>query len=308
VNPTVTRRRFLHMSAALAVLPAAARAGAEVAEWRGTALGAGASLTLVGVAPEAARGIFGRVEAELARLENIFSLHREASALSRLNRTGRLDAPPPEMLELLTVAGAVHRSTGGMFDPTVQPLWALYAETAGHPDRAALRAARALVGWDRLRIGADAIRFDRPAMAMTLNGIAQGYITDRIAALLRRSGLRDVLVDMGEIAALGHRPDASAWEAGIAAPDGHVVQRVRLSERALATSAPLGTVLDGAGRVGHILDPRSGTPVAARALASVTANSAALADALSTAFCGMDRPAIDSALQAHPTARLAALV
>jgi thiamine biosynthesis lipoprotein len=295
------------MSASLAVLPAAARAGANVIEWRGIALGAGASLKLVGVGPVAAQEIFRSVEAELTRLEDIFSLFRKDSALSRLNRAGRLEAPPPEMLELLTLAGSVHRSTGGMFDPTVQRLWEVYAESEGAPATTDLDRARERTGWQHVVVASDIVRFSKPGMALTLNGIAQGYVTDRIAELLRQRGLSDVLVDMGEIAGLGRRPDGDLWRAGVSAPDGRIVQTVRLDEQALATSAPLGTVFDPSGSVGHILDPFTGKPVKSRALVSVVANRADLADALSTAFCGMERQEIDNALKAHPSAQLAYL-
>jgi hypothetical protein len=47
---------------------------------------------------------------------------------------------------------------------------------------------------------------------LTLNGVAQGYITDRIAELLARRGYRNVLVDLGEVRALGSRDDGSAFE------------------------------------------------------------------------------------------------
>ncbi|WP_340108639.1 FAD:protein FMN transferase [Pikeienuella sp. HZG-20] len=302
------RRRFLTITAAFAALPAMAHASAPVAEWRGAALGAGASLRLVGVDRREARGDFAAVEAELSRLEDIFSLYRAGSALSVLNRDGRLPAPPPEMLELLSLAGAIHASTNGAFDPTIQPLWALYAETPGHaPDRAMLTAARARTGWSDVRIEPTEIAFAHPRMAMTLNGIAQGYITDRVAALLRGRGFSDVLVDMGEIAGLGRRADGGAWQVGVAAPDGRVIRRTTLKDRALATSSPMGTRIGDDGDVGHILDPRHGAPHALRDIVSVSADRAALADALSTAFCIMDDKDVSAALLSHPAARLEAL-
>ncbi|WP_415182357.1 FAD:protein FMN transferase [Phaeovulum sp.] len=303
--PMLNRRRFLTISAAALCLPYAAHAAVPVAEWHGTALGAGASLRLVGQTPAAAAPVFAAIETELKRLENIFSLHRAGSELSKLNRTGQLADPSAEMLELLTLAGAVHQATNGAFDPTVQPLWQLWAEGLGQsPELAELTQARALIGWDDVRISSDAIRFARPGMAMTLNGIAQGYITDRVAGLLRAKGFTDVLVDMGEIAALGQRPDGGNWEAGIATPEGQIVHRVQLRDRALATSAPLGTVLDVAGNVGHILNPKNGQPATLRTLVSVSAERAALADALSTAFCLMDDTAIAQAMSIYPEVRL----
>lgn len=304
----LNRRRFLTISAsalALPLMPRLAQAQIPVAEWRGTALGAGATMKLAGLDDAAAQEVFRRVEAEVARLEAIFSLYRPDSALARLNHEGHLAQPPAEMLELLTLAGAVHASTDGAFDPTIQPLWAAYAEGAGRPDESAREAARAHIGWADLRLAPDLVEFSRAGMGLTLNGIAQGYITDRIAALLRAQGLGDVLIDMGEIVARGERPGGGPWEAGIATPEGELVGRLVLVDRALATSAPLGTTLDSEGQVGHIIDPATGRPTTARRLVSVSADTAALADALSTAFCTMtDRGAIDRALALHEGARL----
>ncbi len=304
MNAPITRRRFLTITAALAALPSLAVAAPPVANWRGTALGAGATLRLVGLTDDDARDTFVAVEAELARLEAIFSLYKIDSALSSLNRVGRLTDPPPEMLELLSICAAIHVSTNGAFDPTIQSLWTLYADTQGRmPSAAKLRDAQARTGWANVLISSTEIVFARSGMAMTLNGIAQGYITDRIAGLLRGRGFTNVLIDMGEVVALGHRGDGRGWQAGIAAPDGRVVRRTTLSDRALATSAPMGTLLDPDGKVGHILDPRHGTPVATRDLVSVSADRAVLADALSTAFCIMDDSEVAAALRDYPTAR-----
>ena len=307
----LTRRRFLAVSAAAMTLPYGANAKPAVARWRGIALGANASMTLVGLEDAAAREIFTAVEAEIARLEAIFSLHRGDSALSRLNQSGKLRAPPPELLELIALSGALHRATNGAFDPTIQPLWQLHARRAAEglrPRHDEIAEAQRRSGWRYLRSDTRSLSFDRPGMALTFNGIAQGYIADRVAALLRARGLTDVLIDMGEIAALGRRPDGAAWRAGIALPEGGVVREVTLGERALATSAPHGTLLDRAGEVGHILDPRSGRPAGRWQLVSVAAGRAALADGLSTAFCLMDEEAIATILAAYPDATLEALL
>lgn len=282
---TQTRRRFLSISAAALALPSAAAAD-NTARWSGFALGARATMILAGITPLDARPVFAGLEAELDRLENIFSLYRPHSAVSRLNRAGRLASPPPDLLEVLTLASALHNASDGAFDPSVQPLWQALA-TGG--DTATARAA---VGWDGLRFDPGGVRFIRPGMALTLNGIAQGYITDRIAALLRAQGLRDVLVDIGEVSALGRKPDGSAWQAGIATPDRKIVHRVALRNRALATSAPQGTQL--AGGQGHILDPQGQGP--RHQLVSVSAPQSALADGLSTALCLLDTQAGERAV------------
>lgn len=277
-----TRRRFLAISAAAFALPNAARAQA-IYTWSGIALGAGATIRLAH--PDAA-AITARAAAEIARLEGIFSLYSADSALSALNRDGVLAEPPFELLECLSIAGAVNHATEGRFDPTVQPLWAAYAEAAAQgrvPDDAALAKALAVTGWGGVSLDAAAITL-RPDMQLTLNGIAQGYIADRVTALLAAEGLTDILVDTGEFRALGGQPDGSAWPVKLAQGG-----EVALASRALATSAPLGTQFDTAGSLGHIIDPRTGLTAASRWRGiSISSGSAALADALSTAACLMD--------------------
>jgi len=259
---------------------------------RGQALGAQVTLHLDH--PEAER-LGAMALHELSRLERIFSLYQPASALSVLNKTGVLEAPPPELLDCLATCGAVHRASGGRFDPTVQPLWATLAEAhaAGQsPDPARIEAARAQIGWDRIGIGSAAI-FLAPGQAMTLNGVAQGYVTDRVAALLRREGLEVGLIDAGEIAVIG-----AEWPVRL--ENG---PRLTLTDRALATSGTFGTVMDKAGRQGHILSPRA--EAAVWQMVSVTAPRAVLADALSTAGCLMpDKAALDALIAAFPGCRV----
>ena len=296
--PQPSRRRFLAITAAAALAPRAA-AAAPLTHWQGHALGARATLALAH--PDAA-AIAARAFSEIDRLEDVFSLYRAQSALARLNAAGRLAAPPFELLECLALAGAVHDATDGAFDPSVQPLWAAHAEAhaaGAPPGPEALTAARARMGWDHVAFSPAEITFTRSGMALTLNGIAQGFIADRVARLLAAEGLTEVLIDTGEIIA----PGGGGWPVRIAGGP-----EVTLRAQALATSAPGGTTFDAAGRAGHIIDPRTGLPAAAgwRQI-SVTAPSAALADALSTGFCLMKRAAMDAALARFPEARLAHL-
>jgi thiamine biosynthesis lipoprotein len=295
---SLSRRRFLTISAA--AVAAGPVAASTTRYWSGTALGARASISLSH--PDADR-IVGLVRAEIDRLEDIFSLYRADSVLARLNRDGAFDAPPFELVECLGIAGAVHNATQGAFDPSVQPLWAAYAEAYANgsaPDEAVLSRARESVGWPLVSFSPAMVRFTRPGMALTLNGIAQGYIADRVARLLEAEGLRDILVDTGEFRAVGGMPDGSDWRVNLT--NGEVVA---LRDRALATSAPLGTVFDASGVIGHILDPRSGrpAPVANRSI-SVTSASAALADALSTGLCVLEGDDVARALEAFRDCRI----
>lgn len=280
---TLSRRRFLSISAATLAFAHMAQA-TPLYRWQGSALGARATITLCH--PEAAR-ISESARAEIERLEQIFSLYRATSAISQLNAAGHLAAPPFELLDCLSLAAAAHRATAGLFDPSVQPIWDLYARSysAGNaPSETDIATARAHGTWADLRYDTDVIRL-RAGMALTLNGIAQGYIADRIAHLLQAEGLNDILIDTGELCALGGNPQGGDWRVTLDAPGR---PQIGLRDRALASSAPRGTVFDTEGTAGHILDPRTGAPATARwQLISVTAKSAAIADALSTAMCLM---------------------
>lgn len=288
----ICRRRFLALSAcALAAGPARA---ATPQIWRGTAMGADVALRVEGAEPRTTRAFFAEAARVLRAMDTTFSLHR-GSELGRLNALGRLRHPPADMVALLRLAGRVHDATGGAFDPSVQPLWQAH-RTGG--DNA---SAATMLGWPEVTVTEAEIRLPRPGMALTLNGIAQGFAADRLADVARRHDLGDVLIDAGETRAMGPRH----WHAAIVASDGRRIRDLVLQDRALATSAPFGTRIGPAADRPHILDPRGKAP--RWSLASVSASEAALADALSTAFCVMDRAAIADALAAFPDARLEAL-
>lgn len=294
----LTRRRFLSITtgaAGAASLGAGATQAATV--WQGIAMGARAEIR---VDHPMAPDLIAAARAEIARLEDIFSLYRGDTEISRLNRDGALAAPSPELLDCLALSATIHRASGGRFDPTVQPLWAAWAEAAARGTRpAATDLAGIPRGLAQVRLDSAAITM-APGMGLTLNGIAQGYVADRVARLLRAEGLRDVLIDTGELAALPGRTWPVTLEAG---------GSVALADRALASSARLGTTFDAGGQLGHILDPVTGTPgTSPWAMVAVSAPSAALADGLSTAICLMpDHAALDTLMAAFPTARIEAL-
>jgi thiamine biosynthesis lipoprotein len=296
---TATRRRFITIAAAAAGLPLLTRPSARAATtpqlrvWTGSALGADATLLLHHPDPAAADRLIERSLAEVERLDRVFSLYRPESAISQLNRDGYLDAPPPDLLRLLGESARFSALTGGAFDVTVQPLWDAYAahfqrpeaDPAG-PPATVIEAALARVGHDRVRLDAGRIELAGPGMAITLNGIAQDYVTDRVVDLLREAGIAHALVDMGEIRAIGAHPAGEPWSVGLESPGkpGEVAERIDLLDCAVSTSGGYGTQFDAAGRFNHIFDPTDGTTSWRYASVSVIARDATTADALSTAF------------------------
>ncbi len=248
--------------------------------WRGTALGANGRIRISGYDQQASRNIVDRALAEIDRLESIFSLFRPDSELVQLNRTGRLLNPSHDMRILLSRALNVWEMTQGAFNPAIQPLWRFLDEhfsngrTKSDPDAAILDELLSRCDPTRIRMPSSAITL-APGMALSFNGIAQGYITDAVADLMRSDGLTDILVQLGEIRALPGR----SWPIGIPSTSASF----RLADGAIATSEPSAFAFTSDGRWNHILDPASGRSADAFSSVSVATRSACLADALSTA-------------------------
>ena len=301
------RRRALTIMAAACGAPILgvigrpeARALPRPFEWRGSALGASARITLLHPDPAAARRLLSRCLAEVRRLESVFSLYDDRSELARLNRQGFLRGASLDLRHLVAESQRLSQLTSGAFDITVQPLWQCYADhfrnnadAAAPPPESELARRRDLVGYRRIDISGSTIGFLQSGMAATLNGIAQGYITDRVADLLRHEGCSQVLVDLGEIAALDAPATAPGWRVQIAHPTrpGESLGDVTLVNRAVASSSGLATRFDASGRHHHLFDPRTGRSAPSPLSVSVVSRRAWLSDALSTALAILPRRA-----------------
>jgi thiamine biosynthesis lipoprotein len=285
------RRRWLGLALGAGIVGACGgseQRGARALQWRArTRLGFGTTLRLqaghadAGVAE---RALDAAVQA-LRRIESQMSLFDEHSALSRLNREGRLDDPPPELHAVLALARDVSAASHGAFDVTVQPLWHCWerARRQGRlPSEREIARARERVDWRALRVQPHRISFERPGMAVTLNGIAQGHAADRVRSVLLAHGIADALVDAGEYAPLGRNRQGEAWALGVADPTRHEAMLARLlaDGRCLATSGDDQSCFTPDRRHHHILDPASGDSPPALSGVTVAAPNGALADAL----------------------------
>jgi thiamine biosynthesis lipoprotein len=223
--------------------------------------------------------------ADIRHIENQMSLFRPDSAISQLNRTGRLDHPHPDLLAVLRIAQDVSRRSNGSFDVTVQPLWLAFeqARQLGRlPSRAEVAAARRLVDWRGLHLADHSVRLARPGMAITLNGIAQGFAADKVKARLQSLGVEHALVDAGEWVALGKPAHDGDWTLGVANPrDAHaLLTGMALQGRCVATSADDQCTFSPDFANHHIFDPHTGYSPTALSSVSVMAPRCVMADAL----------------------------
>lgn len=298
----------LAAAAVLAVVAACAPPGPprHLAEFTGPSMGTTWTVKIAtgpdGIDAATSRAIDSDIRDRLARIDQLMSTWDEASEVSRFNRSTRLDRFPvaPETADVFRWSAALAAESGGAFDPTVGPLveaWGFgaAADRSATPDEAAIARLREAVGASLVELDPDGtwVRKRRPDVQVDFSAIAPGYAADRIARQLEARGLTDFLIDVsGELVARGHNERGEPWQVAIERPQATgraAVRVVPLVDGAMATSGDYRNFREVDGRrLTHILDPRTGRPVA-HALASVTVfdDLAVRADALSTAMMVM---------------------
>lgn len=241
------------------------------------------------------------VRREMRSVELSLSAFCDSSVVSRVNR-GELSEVDQAFAEVFAESGRVAAASGGAFDPTVWPLVDLWGfggrKVADTPSQARIDSALATVGIGGCRLDGLRLVKRHPDTKFDFSAIAKGYGCDRVAAMLRRNGCQDYLVEIGgEIAAGGVSPRGGAWRVMVDAPvvsDTLVHERMAVIELpsggGIATSGNYRNYRETAiGRVGHTIDPHTGYPRRSAMLsATVVAPSCMTADALATACMAME--------------------
>ena len=250
------------------------------------------------------------VDSLLKEIDFTLSGYNKASLLSRLN-AGDTIRPNALLCEVYRRSYAFYSRSGGAFDVACGPLFDIWGFGFTHdslpgPDRIAEAAARS--GMGRLRptmeeavaedgtlCSADLL-LDPVGAAPTLNfnAIAQGFSCDYVAAYLHGLGVKDMLVDIGEIYCEGRNPSGRPWSIGIDRPvDGNNTPGADMqgvwhsggaAGQGVVTSGNYRKfyVRDGR-KYSHTIDPRTGMPVTHNLLsATVIAPDATTADAVAT--------------------------
>ena len=258
----------------------------------GRAFGTTVSIRVLHEDPRTAQAAIAEALRHISQVDALMSLHQPHSQVYQLNATGQLANPDPHLRQVLDYARQLASQTGGAFDVTVQPLWLAFSQAQAQgalPAPAAIAQAKALVNWQDVRVEADQVRLAKPGMAITLNGLAQGYAVDLALAALRAHGITHALLDTGEFGAIGHKATDQPWVLGIKNPRqaDTLAARVPLDGRQLATSGDYETVFSPDYRHHHIFDPATGDSPTTLASATVLAPTGLMADGLSTAFLVM---------------------
>lgn len=222
-----------------------------------------------------------------------YSRFRPDSLLSRINAAAgktwvEVDL---EMEQMLGMCESLHFMTRGMLDATALPLlrlWNYHAPRAHLPAEADVAEARKLVGWGRVQRQPGRVFLPVTGMALDFGGWGKEFAVDAVAQIAREHGLSTVLVDFGhDLRAIGAPSGKPAWHVGLENPNQPGTYRgsIGVRDRGIASSGDyLRSVTIGGRRYGHIVDPRTGWPVANGCVqATVVAPSCLQAGVLSTA-------------------------
>jgi len=257
---------------------------------------------------------------EVDRLESQLSLYRPGSEIAQLN-AGAAREPvrvSPEVFALLRHAQVLHTETGGAFDITVAPLvrcWGFMENQGKMPSPEAVAEARSKVGMAQVQFddANSTIRFARPGVMLDLGAVGKGYAVERGAELLREAGVTSALFHGGTstVCAIGQPPEAEAWSVSIERPPATIgairfpeLAVLQLKDESLSVSAVWGRAFQAEGKhFGHVIDPRSGQPVAGAWLSAVILPTATETDALSTALLTLGSTGLEQLAGLRPGLR-----
>lgn len=299
----ISRRKFLSISAICLVTPLLSKdTRLEQITWEGLALGAPSTMTLYHHDISYIKKILKKCEEEILRLENIFSLYKDNSSINQLNSKGYLNNPPKELLELISFSNTISKQTNGAFDISIQPLWNVYSKYSNNEKilKQKVKEAKKLISYKNIFFNEKQIRLNKKDMAITLNGIAQGYISDKISDLLKKEGFRHVLVDLGEINAIGQHPQKRDWN--ISTPYLKNQDYIQINNEAMASSGAYGTRFNK--KYHHLINAKKAVSVDYINSVTVLAENATLADGLATALAVISKKEREKLMKIYPKARV----
>ncbi len=248
------------------------------------------------------------VDAILQNIDASISGYNKKSLLSRFN-AGESIVPDEIFMDIYHHAYDIYEQTGGVVDAASAPLfdiWGFGFENDSLPSAEKVAEVMAVSGMKRLKREIvpdeeglldpkDILKEPGALPKLNYNAIAQGYSCDLVALYLYSIGVKDMMVDIGEIFCDGRNPAGRPWSLGIDRPvDGNNELGAQIQGIFRAPEAPKGIVTSGNYRkfyirygrkYAHTIDPRNGYPVRHSLLsATIVAADALTADAYAT-YC-----------------------
>jgi thiamine biosynthesis lipoprotein len=303
----VDRRSFLKLSgllglgmATVTALPVAAEAVSfnkrmvKVSKTR-LAMGSFVSMTLLHPSKDRAEEAMEAAFSEIDRLSGLLSRYDHASAVYDLNAHGHLAGLPPEVTQVVASSLHYHKLTGGYFDVTVKPVVDLFQQKMGgekktQPTDDEIKDLLKLVDAGNIELKDKSVSFKAQGMGITLDGIAVGFIVDRVSELLLSRGIRNHLINAsGDIRTRGAKEDGKPWAVAIQDPWKRKTYPdvVHMADGAISTSGNYEIYYDREKMFHHIVNPKTGFSPDEVTSGTIIADTTMEADALATAVCVM---------------------
>jgi thiamine biosynthesis lipoprotein len=283
------------LSISLALAAPARAAAPELVTRTKTAMGTDVRISVLTDDEEGALRAIAAAFDEIDRLEAMMTTWRSESEVSQVNAAAgkRPVKVSPEVIEVLKAARRASELSGGAFDVTfyaLRGLWKFDEDLEKKlPDDKSLKARLPLIDYRQVVIDepAGTVMLGKPGMAINLGGIAKGYAVDKAAAILKRAGFGDAIVQAGGDLLCSGSKGGKPWTAGIRDPRGDrsdAFALLALTDHAFSTAGDYERyfILDGK-RYHHILDPKTGQPARRSRSVTLYAPTALLADALDDA-------------------------
>lgn len=246
-----------------------------------------------------------------SELDQSLSIYKPGSLINRFNESSAGLVIDGHLSTVVQKAINISNATNGAFDITVYPLvdaWGF----ANHdrstlPDSAQVKAILPCVGSRYLQLNGNFLRKQKPCVKIDVNGIAQGYSVDFIAAHLDKLGVRNYMVEVGgEIKTKGvNTIDKRDWTIGIEQPAGEGFEPYRalmkVKDAAVTTSGSYRKYYDSDGkRVTHLINPFTGYSIVSDMISvTVMAKDAMTADGFDNALMFLGKEKALQFLQQH---------
>ncbi|MGO4821752.1 MULTISPECIES: FAD:protein FMN transferase [unclassified Flavobacterium] len=231
--------------------------------------------------------------AETSRLEHLISDWIPTTTISEVNRNAGIKPVkvPKEVFDLVQRSIKISELTSGAFDisyASMDKIWKFDGSMTQMPTPEEIKNSVARVGYQNIILDASnsTVFLKNVGMKLGLGGIGQGFIADKIKAMLVKEGVTAGIVNIsGDINTWGKQLDGKQWKVGIKNPlnKDKIFATFPLEDSAVETSGSYEKYVTFNGkRYSHIIDTRTGYPASGIISVSVFAKSTELADALAT--------------------------
>ncbi|SFA45131.1 thiamine biosynthesis lipoprotein [Pedobacter suwonensis] len=238
------------------------------------------------------------IDSLLNEIDLSMSLYKKGSLINQFNAAEKAIKTDRFMNDVLKRSFEINQDTKGIFDITVAPLVQAWGfgpkEAKNEPDPAIIKSILACVGMQKLKLKERVLTKSKPCIQIDLNGIAQGYSVDLIAAYLEKKGIKQYVAELGgEIRISGPKPSGETMKIGIEGPDKDGTPVIRhiaaINAGAITTSGNYRKFhQSGKKKISHLIDPQTGYPLDNEMISvTVYANDAITADGYDNALMAM---------------------